>query len=251
MRLILAGCDYTGQSSLARAIAGWLIENLSAPVVRIHDHWVHPFLADQDPTTCYLVGPDGLIQEAWRYGDVGSVDDQPGLTESWAADFAALKPWLLEQHQRALIWRHMHPTMTSDPAGGSDSIQVGLHYAEAVYAPLYYGYGEPGSFADRTRRAREWDQSLLQIMPDVVLVLLRATPEVIRQRMAADPRPGRVLMDDDVERVVDLFEQQYADSELTNKLAIDTSHLTVEQSLDEFVRRVEPFLSPEDRQRMA
>ena len=91
------------------------------------------------------------------------------LSEEWASDVRALKPWLLEQMQRALIWRHMHHTVIGEDA--SDSIQVGLHYAEAVYAPLYYGYGRD-TFSDRRRRAREWDRALLEYAPETVLVLL-------------------------------------------------------------------------------
>jgi hypothetical protein len=131
-----------------------------------------------------------------------------------------------------------------------DSIQVGLHYAEAVYPPLYYGYGEPGSFADRRRWAREWDRSLLEFAPETVLVLLRATPEAIRERMRAVPSPDGVPREDEIEKVIDLFEEQYAETELNHKLAIETSGVTVEQSVAEFARKVEPFLTEEDRRRM-
>ena len=119
----------------------------------------------------------------------------------------ALKPWLLEQLQRIMVWRHMHHTVIEEDA--SDSIQVGLHYAEAVYAPLYYGYGRD-SFSGRRRRARQWDRALLEFAPETILVLLRSSPEAIRERMRAAPRPDGVPREEDVEMVIDLFEEQYA-----------------------------------------
>ena len=57
MRLILIGCEYSGGSMMARAIAEWLLRERAATSVRIHDHWVYPYIADQDPSTCFIVGP--------------------------------------------------------------------------------------------------------------------------------------------------------------------------------------------------
>ena len=243
MRLILIGCEYSGGSMMARAIAEWLLRERAATSVRIHDHWVYPYIADQDPSTCFIVGPDGIVPEEWRYGHLGY---DAALSEEWADDVRALKPWLLEQLQRIMVWRHMHHTVIEEDA--SDSIQVGLHYAEAVYAPLYYGYGRD-SFSDRRRRARQWDRALLEFAPETILVLLRASPEAIRERMRAAPRPDGVPREEDIGKVIDLFEEQYASTELTQKLAIRTSGVTVEESVAEFANRVEPFLTDEDRRR--
>ena len=189
------------------------------------------------------MGPDGIVPEEWRYGHLGY---DAALSEEWADDVRALKPWLLEQLQRIMVWRHMHHTVIEEDA--SDSIQVGLHYAEAVYAPMYYGYGRD-SFSDRRRRARQWDRALLEFAPETILVLLRASPEAIRERMRAAPRPDGVPREEDVEMVIDLFEEQYASTELKQKLAIRTSGVTVEESVAEFAGRVEPFLTDEDRRR--
>ena len=243
MRLILIGCEYSGGSTMARAIGEWLLQERAATAVRIHDHWVYPYIADQDPSTCFIVGPGGIVPETWRYT---SAYGNAAQSEEWASDVRTLKPWLLEQMQRALIWRHMHHTVIREDA--SDSIQVGLHYAEAVYAPLYYGYGRD-TFSDRRRRAREWDRALLEYAPETVLVLLRASPEAIRERMRVAPRPDGVPREEDIERVIDLFEEQYASTELKHKLAIRTSGVTVAESVAEFAGKVEPFLTEEDRRR--
>ena len=108
MRLILIGCEYSGGSTMARAIAEWLLRERAATAVRIHDHWVYPYIADQDPSTCFIVGPDGIVPEEWRYGHLGY---DAALSEEWADDVRALKPWLLEQLQRIMVWRHMHHTV--------------------------------------------------------------------------------------------------------------------------------------------
>ena len=86
-----------------------------------------------------------------------------------------------------------------------DNLMVDFYYADAVYAPLYYGYGEPGSFSDRRRRAREWDHHLLVQAPDAVLVLVEASPSAIRERMDADQRTREVLKPQDVETVLQGF----------------------------------------------
>ena len=169
MRLMLIGCEYSGGSTMARAIGEWLLRERAATGVRVHDHWVYPYIADQDPSTCFVLGPDGIVSEEWRYRSGYS---DAAMSEERASDVRAMPAWLLEQMQRALIWRHMHHTVIDEEV--SDSIQVGLYYAEAVYAPLYYGYGRD-SFSDRRRRAREWDRALLEIAPETVLVLLRAS----------------------------------------------------------------------------
>ena len=57
MRLILIGCEYSGGSTMARAIGEWLLRERSATAVRIHDHWVYPYIADQDPSTCFILAP--------------------------------------------------------------------------------------------------------------------------------------------------------------------------------------------------
>ena len=228
---------------MARAIGEWLLRERAATAVRVHDHWVYPYIADQDPSTCFILGPGGIVVEKWRYR---SGHGNSALSEERAADVRALKPWLLEQMQHALIWRHMHHSAIGEDV--SDSIQVGLYYAEAVYAPLYYGYGQD-AFSDRRRRAREWDRALLEFAPETLLVLLRASPEAIRERMRAAPRPDGVPREEDVERVIDLFEEQYAATELKHKLAIRTSGVTVAESVAEFAGKVSPFLTDEDRRR--
>ena len=128
------------------------------------------------------------------------------------------------------------------------SVQVDFYYAEAVYAPVYYGYGGPDTFADRDRRAREWDEELMTLAPETLLAHLTATPEEIRGRMAEAPHPGAMLRSEDVERVLERFAEQYDRSLIRQKIALDTTHATPEQTLSGFRSLVAQHLSPSDRQ---
>jgi hypothetical protein len=216
MYLILAGCEYAGTTTLAHAINEWMQETMGTEFKLIHDHFKLP---DTKPH-----GPD--------------------LTPDEIAAFQRLSPRLTEVIQRHNLYYH-----TPWDSGSSEPFMgIGLYFEELVYAPLYYGYGRD-AFSDRRRRAREWDRALLEFAPETVLVLLRASPEAIRERMRAAPRPDGVPREEDVERVIDLFEEQYASTELKHKLAIRTSGVTVAESVAEFAGKVSPFLTDEDRRR--
>ena len=248
MRLIVIGSEYAGKTTLSVELARWMIRTMGLPAVRCHDHWVVPHLADQDPALCYLVGPAGRVHEVGRYSapsDAAEVNDGAQEREK---DIMALKPWVLEQLQRAMIWRHLHPSAYRDME--DNSIQVNFYYGEAVYAPLYYGYGEPGSFADRRRRARAWDAELMTMAPETVLVQVMASAEAIRRRMRESPRPGCILQEQDVEQVLDRFQEEYDSSLISRRLSLDTTHASVEESLQEFQNEVWPHLSRADRLRM-
>ena len=129
-------------------------------------------IVEADPGSGGLPGKQGV--------DLNAAEDEEQIM--------GLRPSVLEQLQRHNVWRHMHPDMFGPR---EDTLMIDFYYADAVYAPLYYGYGEPDSFSDRRRRAREWDHHLLVQAPDAVLVLVEASPSAIRSRMAADQRtPG-------------------------------------------------------------
>ena len=239
MRLVVIGCEYVGKTTLVRGIAQRVASTSGFPV-RVHDHWVPPGIWDQDPATCYVVGPGGVLPEPSRYQGLGG-DERDRLARLRADDVRALRPWLLEQHQRAMVWRHLHPTAYEEHGELGDiphSIQVDFYYAEAVYAPLYYGYGGPGTFEDRTRRAREWDERLMEIAPETVLVHVAATADEIERRLAAAPHTDPVLKPGDAERVLQRYVKQYDASLLRRKVEIDTTGSTPERSLDELERQM-------------
>ena len=144
--------------------------------------------------------------------------------------------------------------MSRDFFVGPDQNFIGFHIEEAVYAPLYYGYGGEDSGAafrsgtgQRTEMARAVEKELMRLAPDAAVVLLKARPEAIRQRMRDNPHEHQILREKDTEHVLTRFEEEYEWSLIQNKFAIDTSDRTPQETLDEFVRRFSPYITEADR----
>lgn len=112
----------------------------------------------------------------------------------------------------------------------------GFHIEEKVYGPRYY---YPGINIE----IREYEPD----MPDeVLLVHLYARPEVIRARMAAAPHPHQLVPQEDVEEVLEAFQQEVRLSWMRRKFAIDTSDLAPEQLLEAFMQQSVPHLDAAD-----
>ena len=236
MQLILTGCGYAGKTTLAVEISRWMIREMGAPFVRWHNHFVVPrldqhLIVEADPGSGGLPGKQGV--------DLNAAEDEEQIM--------GLRPSVLEQLQRHNVWRHMHPDMFGPR---EDTLMIDFYYADAVYAPLYYGYGEPDSFSDRRRRAREWDHHLLVQAPDAVLVLVEASPSAIRSRMAADQRTREVLKPQDVETVLQGFRREYDDSLIRRRFALDTTDASPSETIGEFLRSMRPHLTEWDLLRM-
>jgi hypothetical protein len=131
-----------------------------------------------------------------------------------------------------------------------DVLTINHYYADAVYAPIYHGYGEPGSFADRRQRARAWDVELMELAPDTVLVLVEADAETIRERMATTPARQGPLRQKDVPLVLQRFREEFDESLLHVKIRLDTTDSSPDQTLARFLKEVEPNLSHIDRLRI-
>jgi hypothetical protein len=127
---------------------------------------------------------------------------------------------------------------------------INLHYGDAVYAPLYYGYGGPGVYGDRRFMARYWDKSMLEIYPDTVLVMIKASPEVVRQRRRENPRPRCPITDQDVELVLSRFEEEFDNSLNFRRFTLDTTDATEAETFEAFVRGIDPFVSERDALRI-
>lgn len=231
MRLILVGSEYAGKTTLARAISNWMIQTFDLEYVRWHNHWVVPYL-DRHMFVCA--------------NDTGNKREGKQLSEEWGSEeldqIMAMKPSVLEQFTRHMVWRHLHPDMFREP----DLLFIDGYYADAVYAPIYYGFGESGSFADRQLRAREWERELFALAPDTILVLISTTASTIRTRMSMDPHLRGLLTKDHVDEVIDRFHEEYTGSLIAKKISIDTTVGNVEDSLDEFVVKVTPLLCDSD-----
>lgn len=219
MNLVFVGCEYAGKSTLAGEVISWADEALGG-TSHFHDHFSVP-----------------------------SSELTPEAKES----VLAVHPQFLEMFQRYSLTYHLGDGFYSH----GDHNLMGFVIEEAVYAPLYYGYGGPDSLApgrspegQRTEMARRFESDMLAKAPGTVLVLLRADPEVIRRRMEEAPHTHPIVREPDVEQVLARFEEEFEASLIQRRIVLDTSASTVAETLAEFLEAHGPFMSREDRQRM-
>ena len=219
MRLILVGCEYAGKTTLAEEIVAWTGRTMGGGRV-FHDHFTIP---------------------------------NPEMTPESQEQFLRVDPQIKEMYQRFMMAHHLSPEFYKGP----DHNMVGFHIEEAVYAPLYYGYGGKDSGAgtrspqgQRTIWARRLDKEVLDIAPDTVLVLLRAAPDVIARRMRESPHTHQAVKEGDIYHVLERFDEEYSLSLITRRFELDTTAATVEDTLAEFVEQIEPYLTQADRLRI-
>ena len=234
MNIIVTGCEYAGKTTTINRMVDWIGETFGSSR-GFHDHFTFP---------CAEL----------------SVEEQDGLMQLGTAG--------REMFQRYMIDYHINEAFYSDP----DHNLGGFHIEEAVYAPMYNGYGAKGQYAYRTDLARSVEKTIMERAPHTVLVLVRATPDVIRQRMKDSPRPVGVpreeyqnqggiskgtlqhprgiLPEGDIEHVVERFDEEFSASLLRRKITLDTSEATPDESMAEFVEQVKPHITERDRLRM-
>ena len=231
MNLILIGCEHAGTTTLIGEIGKW-VERAMGGRMGIHDHWKIPH------TSGHLPG-----------------DTAHFLTLEEQAQVLALSPKLKEMHQRHSLYYHIQPgafDKGKEEQQGfyPDYLAIGMHIEDAVYGPLYFGYGGEGQPAPRDVVKKTVERALLKFAPEFVLVHVKADPAVIRQRMAEVPHDNPVVRDEDVEQVLRRFEEEYERSLINNKFTIDTSTATVEECVAEFLEKYEPFVTVSDRTRI-
>ena len=220
MRLIITGCEHVGKTTLAGGVSRWLAD-LTGYSRSFHDHFTLP--------SSEVAGEDREL-------------------------FMRMSPAFKERFQRYQMAYHGRGAFLSE----ADHLLVGYHIEEAVFAPLYYGYGGRGQYADRSSYARRIEQDIMRDAPDTIMVLLTARAEVIKERMRRDPMPrdqkGRrpgVLREEHVEHVLERFQEEFSASLIRRKFVIDNSDLPPDQTLSEFIWKAQKFLSHEDRTRIA
>ena len=216
MRLLMTGCEYAGVTTLTMAIKEWAEAAMGGEIGDGHDHFKVPHLA---------------------HGELTAEEQDQVL---------ALSPHLKEIFQRYNMEYHMQPSFFD----AQHHVLIGMHIDDAVYAPIYYGYGAPGEYAARSDFARHMEERLVGFAPDFIHVLVTASPEVIAARMDKDPHQNPVVPERDIPLVLRRFEEEFDASTIRNKITIDTNSATVEESLAEFVEKVEPFLNDRDRTAM-
>ncbi len=217
MRLFLVGCEYAGTTALANAIHQWGKARLGIDFGSIHDHWKIPHMIGHPP-------------------DLNAEEQEQVL---------ALTPKIQEAFQRHNLYYHT-PTKPDD----GDFIIIGHYIEDTIYAQLYYGYGQEGQAGDRIIHSKNIEQQVLKYTPQIVLIQVKAAPKVIAQRMREDPHPHSLVPPQDIEVVLRRFDEEYRRSSIPKKFTLDTSTATIEETLAEFVTKVEPYLTLTDRLRL-
>ncbi|MGH2459462.1 MAG: hypothetical protein ACRDIY_11405 [Chloroflexota bacterium] len=189
------------------------------------------------------VGKTTLVDALYAWGEARgihfhlddhfSIPDQYFLSPEDQQAMLAIPPTVKERFQRFQIYYHLDVI-----ANHSDVLLAGFHVEEAIYGPRYY---YPGHAWPPYQRKIE-----THLPSDTILLLLTASPEVTRQRMAASPHQYPVVPAEDVEAVSREFEAEYRGSWIERKLRIDTSALSPDQLLPTFLGQVKPFLDTRD-----
>ena len=220
MRLLLAGCEYSGTTTVAHAIDEWMSENMGTRFSLIHEHWKIPHTSGH---------PDNTTSEE----------------QEW---LLAATPKFKEMHQRHSLYYHTQVS-TYTPHNGGDGMVVGGHIDDAVYAPLYFGYGEKGHNFDRELVMHQVEKTILYFTNDTVVVHITADTDVIKQRMKDDPHENGIVQPEDVDKVKKRFAELVDWSLLGNKISIDNSGALVD-TMAQFVAKMEPLFTDTDRSRI-
>ena len=220
MRLLLAGCEYSGTTTVAHAIDEWMSENMGTRFSLIHEHWKIPHTSGH---------PDNTTSEE----------------QEW---LLAATPKFKEMHQRHSLYYHTQVSTYTTHNGG-DGMVVGGHIDDAVYAPLYFGYGEKGHNFDRELVMHQVEKTILYFTNDTVVVHITADTDVIKQRMKDDPHENGIVQPEDVDKVKKRFAELVDWSLLGNKISIDNSGALVD-TMAQFVAKMEPLFTDTDRSRI-
>ena len=243
MRLIITGCEYSGTTTLSFELAKWgkkqFIESgkeeAGWDLNAFHDHWKIPHVNNfSSPKS--LKEQNELIAE---YPDASNGDwSRTGLTKEEQEMILGLTPRLKEMFQRYHLEYHIQKAFYEQ----NHHIMIGAHIEEGIYGPLYFGYGGPGQKGEREKSMRSFEEQILEIAPDTILILVKADPEVIKNRMKVDPHSNGCLKEKDIEHVLKRFDEEYEASLLNNKFTIDTSSSKIGESFEELIQILQPYI---------
>lgn len=225
MRLLFIGCEYAGMTTLAQGVMEWShqVMGKGKGLVAYHDHWKIP----------HISGHPGL-------------DDENLLTPEEQKHVLASTPKIKEMIQRQNIAYHVSPEALRNP----DYVSIGLHIENAIYAPIYFDYYVGDQAWARRAVLDHFEETIVELAPEMPLVLVKASPETIAGRMKENPHQNGVLQEADIQRVLDEFETEFEKSNMRNKFSVDTSDTTRQETLERFLEQFEPYLNETDRLRI-
>jgi len=127
---------------------------------------------------------------------------------------------------------------------------IGGAIEDGVYGPMFFGYGGPDHRLNRETVQHQWENTYLHFTDETVLVHVMADSDVIARRLRDDPHENGIISESDIERVKQRFAELVDWSVLPKKISVDNSG-SIEDTLSEFVSKIEPYLTELDRSRMA
>lgn len=221
MKVILAGCEYVGTTTIANKLSDWKQSVMGEGFSLIHDH--------------------SKIPHTSGHPDDTTLEEQQQVL--------ALSPKLKEMYSRYSIYYHVHHYR------GADDLTVGFHIEESIYAQMYYGYGLPGDQFDRTPVSAQIETRLKEVSADPIIVVhMTATPEVLGRRMSelkdTPAHTNSPVKESDIETILARFKEGVERSSLGPKIAIDTSTASPDDTLAELVEALQPHLTDFDRERI-
>ena len=224
MRILIVGCEYSGTTTLAKAVFKWGTDELGAEFGLIHDHWKLPQVGGHTP-----------------------IDEDSFLNDQEQLELLDVSPRILEQMQRHSLYYHIQPGAFMEGREHEqgfypDYLAVGMHIDDAIYGPLYFNYGAEDQPAPRSVVTQNVERALIESAPDIVLVLLEASVETIVERMHNNPHPHSPLKEGDLNHVISRYKQEYERSLIPNKFQLDTTSSNLETTLDEFVSNMQQYL---------
>ena len=223
MKVILAGIEYVGSTTISRMLSDWKLKNMGEPFFMglVHDHSKLPHTSGHPDDT--------------------TLEEQKQILN--------LSPKLKEMYHRYGMYYHLHHYVQED------DLSVGFHIEEAVYARRYYGYGLDGEQFDRNNVFVGIENRIKQITTDpIITVHMVASPDIIESRMFAlkdhPEHTNSPLQVEDIEDVMADYQYFISKSDIGPVVKVDTSIDTPEDTLEEVVTLLDPYFTKTDLERI-
>jgi len=220
MKIILAGIEYVGTTTIAKMIKDWKLEYTGTPFY------------------------DGLMHDHMKIPHTSGHPDDTTLEEQ--KQILNLSPKLMEMYHRYHMYYHLHHYFQRD------DLTVGFHIEEAVLARKYFGYGLEGEAFDRENIVFERiENRIKQITNDPIIIIhMKADVEVIEKRMenlkTSSEHSNSPLLINDIENVMNDYKHYVDKSTIGPKIEVDTSTDSPTETLDKIIDLIKPHISEED-----